>query len=164
MILSKKSFPAVSGGEQPLSVLMADIDDFKWFNDTYGHRAGDRVLEKVALELKMSLRGMDVICRYGGEEFVIVLPDTGKEKAMWVAERLRLIVEKACITVHDQQIVHVTISIGIATYPVDTTGKEPLIQYADKALYYAKQSGKNRFCAWDAVSGQAMICSKLSNN
>ena len=159
----EREFSRSQRSEQSLSVLMADVDDFKEVNDTHGHRAGDQVLGKVAQALQMSLRGMDIICRYGGEEFVIILPETGKEKAMGAAERLRRIVETTGISLHERQPVPVTISIGVATYPADAPDKETLILHADKALYYAKQMGKNRSCAWNNEKDSPMICSQPDN-
>lgn len=134
--------------QRPLVLLMIDIDNFKNVNDTYGHTAGDIVLQKFAYTLKMSLRSIDTICRYGGEEFVIILPDTSPESALFVAERLRRIVEQTTIKIDQTQQEKVTISIGAAHFTQDVGNKENFVHYADKALYQAKQSGKNKVSVW----------------
>ena len=123
-----------------LSVIMFDIDHFKRFNDTYGHDQGDRVLQSVADTLRAALRNYDLPCRYGGEEFLAILPNTDAAGAYAVAERLRKdIVE---LTVDNLK---VTISLGVATYPdLDIAGSEQLVERADGALYLSKENGRNR--------------------
>ncbi len=126
----------------PLSVLMLDIDDFKAINDTYGHIVGDKVLRAIASIVKNNLRITDAVGRYGGEEFLVVLPDTDAEAALVVAEKLRKAVEKKVYKYRDSTF-KVTVSIGAAqAKPEDTP--ESLIDRADKALYLSKQAGKNR--------------------
>lgn len=125
-----------------LSVLMFDIDHFKRFNDTYGHDQGDRVLKAVATMLRSTLRHQDVPCRYGGEEFVAILPSTQLAGAGALAERLRHEVEEMVIDG-----LKVTISIGVAEYPaLDTVEQHVLIEAADAAMYEAKHGGRNRVC------------------
>ena len=123
---------------EALSLLMLDIDNFKNYNDTQGHQAGDVLLKDAAKVFKNSVRSSDVICRYGGEEFVIVMPKTNKPVAQIVAERLRVQVGLY---------LPVTVSIGIASIPEDAQEVEVFIAKADGALYLAKQTGKNRWCA-----------------
>ncbi|MHB8155716.1 MAG: GGDEF domain-containing response regulator [Candidatus Omnitrophota bacterium] len=123
---------------ESLSLLMLDIDNFKKYNDTQGHPAGDILLKDGAKAFKSSVRSSDVICRYGGEEFVIVMPKTNKAVAQIVAERLRVQVGLY---------LPITVSIGIASIPEDAQEVEVLIAKADGALYLAKQTGKNRWCA-----------------
>lgn len=126
----------------PLSVLMFDIDHFKKFNDTHGHDQGDRVLQAVAKTLRGALRNQDYPCRYGGEEFVAILPSTTKAGAYSLAERLRKDVERTLVDG-----LKVTISIGVAEYPdYDVTDQARLIEAADGAMYEAKRSGRNRVC------------------
>ncbi len=120
---------------RPISLLFIDIDDFKKFNDQNGHQKGDEVLRNIARILKEQSRKIDLVCRYGGEEFAIILPDTTKEEAIRIAERLRTAVESAGLP---------TLSIGVATYPQDAKTKEELIELADAALYKAKRLGKNQ--------------------
>ena len=122
-----------------LSVMMMDIDDFKKFNDTFGHLAGDEVLRKIALILKENSRKIDVVARYGGEEFALILPYTTKEEAKIIGERIRKRIEGTKILNKN-----VTVSIGIASLEDENTTKEELIKKADLALYRAKFEGKNK--------------------
>lgn len=128
----------------PLSVIMIDIDRFKAFNDTFGHDAGDAVLVAVARVLENSVRAGDVVCRYGGEELMIVAPGMGMNDAGAVAERLRRLVEMTPIIWRDQSL-NVTVSLGTASWPiVRASMPEEMVTYADEALYHAKRSGRNR--------------------
>ena len=127
------------------SVSMIDIDNFKQCNDKYGHQVGDAVLKEVAERLRTSVREVDMIARYGGEEFCIVLPETNKELAIAVAERLRKSVESAEIKAFDEK-VKITISAGVATYPDDASSADAIMEMADTALYKAKRKGRNRVC------------------
>lgn len=130
----------------PLSFLMADIDHFKEYNDRYGHLVGDVVLRDIAHLLEEGVREIDLVGRYGGEEFSLLLAETSKESALQVAERLCLSVEKHQFKAYDEEVGKVTISIGLATFPEDAQEAESLIDKADHALYRAKQSGRNRVC------------------
>jgi len=128
-----------------LSLIMFDVDDFKKFNDTYGHPVGDRVLQMVAELLPQILRQGDILCRYGGEEFIAILPETCLEKAVAVAERVRLAVETGSRELLAAQAqTGVTVSVGVATYPKDGESVESLLMCVDKLLYRAKSCGKNR--------------------
>lgn len=124
---------------QPLSLLMADIDDFKKYNDTYGHPAGDELLKKIANFFVEAVRSVDTIFRYGGEEFVVLLPQTLKQGAIEVAKRLINLA---------RQNLPVTISFGLTAYPEDAKDKDDLLQKVDMALYEAKRLGKDRICLW----------------
>lgn len=130
---------------QPLSLLMIDIDDFKLYNDTHGHDAGNDALARLAVLLSGCLRKVDVLARFGGEEFVAIMPATPKTGAFLVAERARKKVEEhefVCgDTANPQQL---TVSIGVATHPADARSAAILIRKADRALYLAKSRGKNR--------------------
>jgi diguanylate cyclase (GGDEF)-like protein len=133
-----------------LSLIMLDIDDFKVFNDTFGHPRGDKVLQMVSETIRENLREMDVAARYGGEEFVVVLPETDLEGARAVAERIRQGVEKlSFIGGEGVPPVHKTISVGVAAYPRNATTQGKLIETADHAMYVAKRGGKNRVVAAD---------------
>lgn len=135
---------------QPVSLLMLDIDNFKSYNDSHGHVEGDNALKKVSELFLESLRKIDFVSRYGGEEFAIILPETPKQGALTVARRLRTRLEKASFYPPDaKEPRNLYISIGIATFPNDAQSKEGLIQAADKALYTAKELGKNRVCMFD---------------
>lgn len=134
----------------PLSLLMIDLDFFKQYNDFYGHQKGDACLQAIANTLKQALpRSQDLVARYGGEEFVCLLPNTDLQEAQVIAQRLSDAVAQLGIA-HEKSTVssRVTVSIGIATLiPTLTMDKQTLLQAADKALYAAKQSGRNRFCS-----------------
>jgi len=129
----------------PLSLLFLDIDDFKTINDTLGHPQGDEVLKTLAAYLQSSARHADVVCRYGGEEFVVILPQTSLEQAGALAERLCRGIAQTHIPLANRSL-KVTVSIGMARLAPGMDG-EALIKAADTALYRAKQAGKNRVCA-----------------
>jgi len=131
-----------------MSVVMIDVDYLKHVNDTYGHQAGDRVIERIADLLLEELRGIDTVARYGGEEFALLLPETGSDRAMVVAERLRRRLAEAA---HDGVAEPVTVSIGIATYPDDSMASSDLLHKADQALYFSKHLGRNRVTRFDEI-------------
>lgn len=123
---------------------MFDIDHFKKVNDTYGHLAGDRVLMQVAKTAKAALREGDILMRYGGEEFLVILPGASKEGSRAVGEKLRRMVEETSIADGDQ-VIRVTISIGVTSYPeLEATGEQILVKRSDEALYRAKETGRNK--------------------
>lgn len=129
--------------KRSFSLLMIDIDDFKLVNDTYGHIAGDEILKELTKILKKNLRNSDILSRFGGEEFVALLPETNSQNAFLAGEKLRTEVEEK-LTIHEDHKKHVTISIGVANYPVDAYSTEKLVDIADQRLYQAKEKGKNR--------------------
>lgn len=132
-----------------LSLAMLDIDDFKHYNDTNGHPAGDMVLKQLSQILTGNLRRTDVPFRYGGEEFAVILPATSREGALIILEKVRKEVENFSFEYREKQPGgKVTVSIGIATYPIDTKKAQDLVNCADKALYQAKATGKNRTCLY----------------
>jgi len=134
-----------AGRGKPLSVLLVDIDYFKAINDTHGHDAGDDVLREFALRLRKSTRGIDLACRYGGEEFVIVMPETDMAVATVVAERLRRRIATEPFAIgQDAGKIEVTISIGIAAITGAKDSAAALLKRADQALYRAKRDGRNR--------------------
>jgi diguanylate cyclase (GGDEF)-like protein len=128
--------------ELELAVLFFDLDDFKKINDTFGHLAGDETLKHVARIIMRELRTIDIAVRYGGEEIVVVLPETGKIDAFVVAERIRERVESTKLDYKGQNI-SLTISGGIASFPIDAADTENLIKNSDIAVYKAKETGKN---------------------
>ncbi|OWV62508.1 diguanylate cyclase response regulator [Rhizobium sp. N122] len=133
---------------RPLSVLITDIDRFKQVNDTYGHDGGDEVLREFANRVRSTIRGADLACRYGGEEFVVVMPDTSPEIAATVAERLRAAVESAPFQLkHSAEALNVTASFGIASRIGAVLTPDQLMKQADLALYEAKNTGRNRVVA-----------------
>jgi two-component system cell cycle response regulator len=135
---------------RPLSVMILDLDHFKKVNDTYGHDAGDKVIQAFAERIRASVRGMDLACRYGGEEFLIAMPDTEKGQAQAVAERMREEAEKESVVLNGgRDELKFTVSIGIASTedgPKDDTAQR-LVKRADEALYSAKTGGRNRVVA-----------------
>lgn len=130
---------------RPLSVIMADIDHFKNINDTYGHLSGDMVLKSLSGLLMKTVREYDILCRYGGEEFVIVTPETNEQQAQDLAERIRQRIEATGIPLDGQRDLKITVSLGVTQYrPGEKI--EALISRADQGLYEAKQTGRNRIC------------------
>jgi diguanylate cyclase (GGDEF)-like protein len=128
-----------------MSLIMLDIDDFKEFNDSWGHPRGDDVLKEVSAVIRRNLREMDIAARYGGEEFVVVLPETDCEGALAVAERIRAEVEEARFRVDAAGTeVSKTISVGVAGFPAHASTAARLVEAADAAMYRAKRAGKNR--------------------
>lgn len=128
-----------------LSLIISDIDHFKHYNDAHGHPAGDAILKGVASCIKDNARGQDLVARYGGEEFSIILPETGKEEVVPLAERIRIRVSEQLFPGKDTQPGgNLTISMGVATFPVDSKDVKGLINMADSALYRAKEGGRNR--------------------
>jgi diguanylate cyclase (GGDEF)-like protein len=132
------------------AVIMCDIDRFKSVNDRYGHQKGDEVLRRVAEILKNNLRESDIVGRYGGEEFIALLPNTDHANALTVSEKLRKAVEDATLLGNEQP---VTISFGISTYPEHGNTQEELIEKADQALYKAKDEGRNKSVIWNLHIG-----------
>ena len=138
-----EEFSRAVRAENPLGVLMFDLDRFKSINDTYGHLAGDRVLRAVAKTCRRVLREGDVLVRYGGEEFLVLLPGAGAVDVSMIGERLRRAVGETTVPEGDQRI-GITISVGGATYSDVVDSPATLIDRADEALYEAKESGRNR--------------------
>jgi len=137
------------------AVLMLDLDSFKEINDRTGHLAGDRFLQRVGEVIQETMRAADVPCRYGGEEFCVLLPETDLEGATSIAERIRKRVARLEVRV-GEDVVHTTISVGIACYPADFPGSlQGLLEKADQALYTAKQAGRDRVIASSARPGPA---------
>ena len=130
--------------ESKFSLIIIDIDNFKKFNDTFGHQTGDAVLRQVAMILKRSVRTTDIVCRYGGEEMSIILPNIDKKEAYSVAEKICTRVSEKTYKLYGDSISHVTISLGVATFPYDGEDASTLIENADKKLYEAKKNGRNR--------------------
>jgi len=129
---------------RPLAVMMLDVDSFKQFNDRYGHPQGDALLREIAGILRRNVRAVDHVGRYGGEEFIVVLPETGRADALRLAERIRATVEAEPFSTGAGGTVRKTVSVGIASYPEDAADAGLLVQLADDALYRAKRSGRNR--------------------
>jgi len=132
-----------------IALLMLDIDDFKRFNDTFGHQCGDMILKQLACRLRGAVRSIDIVARYGGEEFAVILPQTHLADAHQVALRIcEAIGGTAFIIEEAPDPVTVTVSIGVARLASRAGGKADLIRMADNALYQAKHNGKNRVEVW----------------
>ena len=138
------------------SLLMLDIDHFKAFNDTHGHLKGDIVLKKVAALLLLNTRGIDLVARFGGEEFVILLPKADKEGSLAVAKKLCSCIEEEYFNgmEESQPQKKLTVSIGTSTFPTDSTDIYDLLNLADKALYQVKRNGRNHAVAWSRETTQ----------
>jgi diguanylate cyclase (GGDEF)-like protein len=136
-----------------LSLLMIDADHFKKYNDTFGHLQGDKVLREMANLLRKNVREIDTVARFGGEEFIILLPDTDKKGAVAVGEKLRKIIEAyRFIDTSGTSVSPITISVGIASYPDDVRELDDLIDHADIALYDAKDAGRNRVVCYPQLT------------
>ncbi len=134
---------------QPLSLIMIDIDWFKRFNDTYGHETGNKILQGIVKASATCIRDVDILCRYGGEEFIVILPQTGQAEAYRIGERIREKIAETRFEVgpDDQNLAKVTVSIGISCYPENGRPTEELVEAVDQALYRAKGAGKNLVCS-----------------
>ncbi len=130
----------------PICVAMIDIDRFKEYNDIYGHAAGDAVLSKIGVILKKNMRSYDIAARYGGEEIAIILPHAITRQGLNLAERIRKEIMDTPFELEDGKKTEITVSIGLASYPANSTSKKDLMKKADQALYLAKEEGRNRTC------------------
>lgn len=139
---------------RPVSLLMIDIDHFKRVNDAHGHLAGDAILSALSELLTSHARTIDRVCRYGGEEITVILPETGHKTSATMAERLRKAVEKTPFHIVTGAPVHITISIGVSTYPSDAESAQLLINTADTAMYAAKKQGRNRVVGYETMSSR----------
>jgi diguanylate cyclase (GGDEF)-like protein len=142
--------------EAGMALLMIDIDQFKRLNDEFGHLLGDEVLRQVSSIFHQQLRKIDVVCRYGGEEFAILLSQTDAEHAMQVAEKLRKLIDEWEFPGVPRT---VTISVGVASFPEDGLTRDELVRAADAGLYAAKQAGRNCVCQAPA-RGTAQIAGR----
>jgi diguanylate cyclase (GGDEF)-like protein len=138
---------------RPIAAIMLDVDHFKRFNDSFGHEAGDLVLRELAGALRRSTRGSDVASRYGGEEFLVLLPECRFDAALRKAEQLREEIAKLELRYDGRPLGPVTASLGVAAFPDHARESEELLRHADKALYLAKQTGRNRVVAYSATAG-----------
>jgi diguanylate cyclase (GGDEF)-like protein len=142
-MLERETLRAVRA-EQGLGVLMLDLDHFKKFNDIYGHDAGDTVLREAAAFLLKSVRAEDIVCRFGGEEFIVILPVADLKVTQARAERIRSKLRELPVLHQGQPLGMVTVSVGVAELPQHGTSRKELIEAADAALYRAKREGRDR--------------------
>ena len=143
----KLLFDRATARARPLSICITDIDRFKSVNDTHGHDAGDEVLKEFAARIRSTVRGADLACRFGGEEFVVIMPDTLPETAAVIAERLRHVVESQPFLLRSGTALTITASLGISSTVWGAESAEQLLKQADRALYEAKHGGRNRVVA-----------------
>jgi len=135
--------------KKDLCIVMLDIDKFKLVNDTYGHKIGDDVIIRLAQNLQKHQRKSDIICRYGGEEFVILLPNTSIDGAKIVSENIRASIEDLTVKIDDNQSINFTVSMGVSQVHTNLEQNiEPALKRADEALYEAKEIGRNRVCTF----------------
>jgi diguanylate cyclase (GGDEF)-like protein len=151
--LSQELNRILTYGHRSMGLVMLDVDNFKSFNDTYGHQTGDRVLQELSRVLVHQVRNVDLVARYGGEEFAIILLEIDRPKVLEVAERLRKAVEEMEVTSSQGQKLRITASFGLACFPDDATEKSNLIQLADEALYRSKYGGRNCVTMTEPGSG-----------
>ena len=150
--LLKDEFERADRTRDPVTVAMFDLDRFKAVNDTHGHQAGDRVLQQFADILRQSAREIDRIGRYGGEEFLVILPDTGIKDGAVFVERVRRDVESHSFAIGRDKPIRMTVSAGVASYPHEQVGStETLVRLADEALYAAKAGGRNCIVRFDEI-------------
>jgi two-component system cell cycle response regulator len=138
---------------QELGLVMLDVDNLKGYNDRNGHLRGSYLLREMAALLARQVRSFDLIAKYGGDEFTLILPQTGLEGSVAVAERMRRAVEEHAFPLEDAGVI--TISLGVATCPRDAEDGQTLLRTADQALYVAKRQGRNRVLTYRDVANQA---------
>jgi len=148
----------IARGTTWCSIAMLDLDNFKLINDQYGHKAGDHILAHIASVIIKDLRPYDKFYRYGGEEFVVIFPNTPLESALIIAERLRQIIEDSAVEI-DHLYIRTTASFGVTTLHSETN-VEAAIEEADKALYAAKRNGRNQVKIWDESLAQLQISTR----
>ena len=154
----RKNFAVAQRKKRPLSLLMLDLDHFKNFNDTYGHPAGDKLLADIAAIMNGMMRETDLTVRYGGEEFLIILPETDSTSALQIADRIRMtIMQTGFFIIEKQKPGYITVSLGVATFDptVEMVEEDGLIKMADEALYHAKNAGRNRVEVYGRAGGDA---------
>lgn len=139
-----REIPRAMRKNTTVGIIMLDIDHFRDFNNTYGHEAGDVVLREIGAQLQNQIRGEDITCRYGGEEFILILPEANKEVTLQRAERIREAIKSIRVEYHRQPLGVITISLGVAIFPEHSTTVEGLLKKADEALYHAKHNGRDR--------------------
>ena len=143
----KREFKRAERQKGKIGLIMLDVDFFKKFNDTYGHEAGDLVLKSLANQLVNNVRQADIVCRFGGEEFIVILPGSNLEQTVGRAEQIRLCVENNMRIAYEGHSFQVTVSLGAACYPESGENSDDLLKAADDALYRAKEKGRNKVVA-----------------
>lgn len=159
-----EEFERASRYDRPMGVLMMDLDHFKRVNDSFGHQAGDRVLQQFAELLAKALRSSDYLGRYGGEEFVVVLPETSVDQALVFAQRLRTLIASTLLSVSEEQTLNISASIGIGAYPDHGENVREILYMADSAVYLAKRQGRNRVEVASLYTLYQLLDNKLSSS
>ena len=152
-----QAFAAAKRHNRPLTLILLDVDYLKWINDQYGHLAGDYVLKRLAMLLRKSVRDADVVVRYGGDEFLLALPETTSGQATELAERILKQLQKSrLLPPRTSRPIRITCSMGCATFPSDLTADsyEQILALADQALYAAKRAGRNCLWTWQELLPQ----------
>jgi diguanylate cyclase (GGDEF)-like protein len=144
--IAAQEFDKAQAAKRHFSILFADLDHFKDVNDNYGHRIGDDVLRAVAWLIQKACRNTDIVARYGGEEIVVILPNTTASDAVKIGEEIRQII---ATQTEERLGIAVTVSVGVASYPEDGVSLDSILEKADQALYQAKQGGRNRVCRYN---------------
>ena len=144
-----------------MGVMMLDLDHFKNFNDTYGHEAGDAVLRESAAFLKRSVRAEDIVCRFGGEEFVVILPLADATSTQARAERIRSKLHELVVLHEGKSVGSVTVSVGVAALPAHGESCKALLEAADAALYRAKRDGRDRVVMAEIATSKSEECAVL---
>lgn len=160
-LLNKRAYAKLSQREiaksqrygHPFSVIMVDADTLKTVNDKYGHDAGDKLIRTIAETIRLNLRETDILARYGGDEFVVFLPETTAEQGAEIAERIRYATSAIKFMAQNEQL-PVSVSIGLASYPRDSSAAEDILDRADRALYVSKQEGRNRVTTFTDIPVQ----------
>jgi diguanylate cyclase (GGDEF)-like protein/PAS domain S-box-containing protein len=160
-MLERETLRAVRA-DQGLGVLMLDLDHFKSFNDTYGHDAGDTILREAAAFLLKSVRAEDIVCRFGGEEFIVILPVADLKVTEARADRIRSKLRELPVLHQGQSLGMVTVSIGVAELPQHGTSRKELIEAADAALYRAKREGRDRVVVAEAPTAEAQPAAEIA--
>ena len=139
-----REIPRAMRKNTPVGIIMLDIDHFRDFNNTYGHEAGNVVLREIGAQLQTQIRGEDITCRYGGEEFILILPEANQEVTLQRAERIREAIKSIRVEYHRQPLGVITVSLGVAIFPEHSSTVEGILEKADEALYIAKHNGRDR--------------------
>jgi diguanylate cyclase (GGDEF)-like protein/PAS domain S-box-containing protein len=139
-----REIPRAIRKNTPVGIIMLDIDHFRDFNNTYGHEAGNVVLREIGAQLQNQIRGEDITCRYGGEEFILILPEANQEVTALRAERIREAIKSIRVEYHRQPLGVITVSLGVAIFPEHSSTVEGILEKADEALYNAKHNGRDR--------------------
>jgi diguanylate cyclase (GGDEF)-like protein len=148
-MLEREMLRSERNPQQPISIIMLDIDHFKQVNDRLGHAIGDAVLRQMGSFLLEHIRGSDIACRYGGDEFILILPNASLETAQKRAENIRTKIKDLIVAPYDKLLGELTLSLGVSAFPNQGSTSAEIFRAADAALYHAKEAGRNRVAVAD---------------